>query len=451
MSQLTRGDILDRLAVGENLRGASLVRADLSELDLTRIDLTGANLRMADLSRSDMKESRLTSCSLSGATLNGTNLVGANLVEASLIGVLLKGGDLSRADLSGADLTGANLESAQLAGAYLVGAFLNETDLNRANLSGAFVRMAQMAGCILSGAVMEGADFSHADLSGVRFDGGSLVGATLAGANLSASTLLNCDLRNADLTGADLSGCNLTGAKLSGIKFSGVKLNDTWAEWVDLSADGKGEERATLIHVFANLMSNPLAQILIQGRVNDEAWAVILAHLCDFRSTHPNNSDVRMKAIHQGVSSSALYLEASSESSLVAYFTEFANIMGKGSEELLEKLDATGSGRDGGRPARSSGSLLASLNPLEQAINPEDPLDLQMGSHAEAMQSTEFWPSEKAIVILTGDRKIWLEAVSSESLTLRPPPGSLMGVDLIRGRFVTEEIRRQQQGSPVHR
>ncbi len=454
MSQLTRGDILDRLAVGENLRGASLVRADLSELDLTRIDLTGANLRMADLSRSDMKEARLTSCSLSGATLNGTNLVGANLVEASLIGVLLKGGDLSRADLSGADLTGANLESAQLAGAYLVGAFLNETDLNRANLSGAFVRMAQMAGCILSGAVMEGADFSHADLSGVRFDSSSLVGATLAGANLSASTLLNSDLRNADLTGADLSGCNLTGAKLSGIKFSGVKLNDTWAEWVDLSADGKGEERTTLIHVFANLMSNPLAQILIQGRVNDEAWAEILAHLCDFRSTHPTNSDVRMKAIHQGVSSSALYLEAGSESSLAAYFTEFATIMGKGSEELLVKLDsAASSNNDGGRAGRSSGSLLVSPNPLEQALNPEDPLDLQIGSHTEAMESTEFWSSEKAIVILTGDRRIWLESASSESLTLRPPPGSLMGVDLIRGRFVTEELRRQQQqqGSPVHR
>jgi hypothetical protein len=314
--------------------------------------------------------------------------------------------------------------------------------------------MAQMAGCILSGAIMEGADFSHADLSGVRFDGSSLVGATLTGANLSASTLLNCDLRNADLTGADLSGCNLTGAKLSGIKFSGVKLNDTWAEWVDLSADGKSEERATLIHVFANLMSNPLAQILIQGRVNDEAWAEILGHLCDFRVTHPNHPDVRMKAIHQGVSSSALYLEASSESSLAAYFTEFATIMGKGSEELLEKLDAAASGNhDGGRAERSSGSLIDSPNPLEAAINPEDPLDLQIGTHTEAMQSTDFWSSEKAIVILTGDRRIWLEAASSESLTLRPPPGSLMGVDLIRGRFVTEEIRRQQQqsGSPVHR
>jgi hypothetical protein len=163
---------------------------------------------------------------------------------------------------------------------------------------------------------------------------------------------------------------------------------------------------------------------------------------------------VRLKAIHQGVSSSALYLEASSESSLAAYFTEFANIMGKGSDELLEKLDAISPGsRDGARAGRSSGSLVPNSNPLEQAINLEDPLDLQMGSHAEAMQSTEFWTSEKAIVILTGDRRIWLEAASSESLTLRPPPGSLMGVDLIRGRFVTEEIRRQQQqqGSPVHR
>jgi uncharacterized protein YjbI with pentapeptide repeats len=455
MSQLTRGDILDRLAAGESLRAASLVRADLSAMDLTRIDLTGANLRMADLSGSDLKEARLTGCSLSGATLNEANLVGANLVEASLIGVLLKGADVSRADLSGADLTGANLESTRLEGAYLVGAFLNETDLSRADLSGAFVRMAQMAGSTLAGATLDGADLSHADLSGVRFDGCSMVGVTLAGANLSASTLSNCDLRNADVTGADLSGCNLTGAKLSGIKFSGVKLNDTWAEWINLSADGKGEERATLTHVFAGMLNKPLAEILIQGRVNDDAWAVILSHLCDFRSSHSASSDVKLKALQQGVNSSALYLEAGSETTLAAYFSEFAKIMGKGSDELIEKLDTVlpsekesrmhSSGSSNGR---ASASFLAANNPLDQALNLEDPLDLRSSSHAEAMQATDFWSAEKAIVILTGDRRVWLEAASGESLTIRPPHGSNVGIDLIRGRFVTEESRRQQQKQP---
>jgi uncharacterized protein YjbI with pentapeptide repeats len=423
-------------------------------MDLTRIDLTGANLRMADLSRSDLKEAKLTNCSLSGATLNQTNLVGSNLVEASLIGVLLKEADLSRADLSGADLTGANLEGSRLEGAYLVGAFLNETDLTKADLTSAFVRMAQMAGSILTGAILDGADLSQTDLSGVRFDGCSMVGTIFSGANLSASTLSNCDLRNADLSGVDLSGCNLTGAKLSGIKFNGVKLNDTWAEWVNLSVDGQGEDRATLTHVFAGMLSKPVGQILVQGRVSDDAWALILSHLCEFRSSHSGSADVRLKAIQQGVSSSALYLEASNESSLVDYFSEFAKIMGRGSAELLEKLETLSPGEKDGRQRQGSGngraapSFLSAQNPLDQALNLEDPLDLRASSHAEAMQATDFWPAEKALVILTGDRKVWIESASSESLTLRPPHGSTMGVDLIRGRFVTEESRRQQ---PIHR
>jgi hypothetical protein len=69
-----------------------------------------------------------------------------------------------------------------------------------------------------------------------------------------------------------------------------------------------------------------------------------------------------------------------------------------------------------------------------------------MGSPgSEALQSTPFWASEKAFVILTGNRRIWLEAASSESLTLRPPHGANTGIDLIRGRFVTDEQRRNRK------
>lgn len=453
MSQLTRGAILDRLAVGESLRGVNLVRADLSSLDLPRIDLTEANLRMADLSHANLRESRLGGCFLSGATLSEANLAGANMAAASLIGVALKNADLSGADLSGADLTGATLEGSRLVGAYLVGTFLNETNLHNTNLSNAFIRMAQISGSDLTGANLEGADLSQTDLSGVRFDGCSLMGATLTGANLSASTLVRCDLRGADLTGVDLSGCDLTGAKLSGIKFSNVKLNDTWAEWIDLGLDGRSENRASLAQVFVGIISKPLGEILVEGRVGDDIWALIISHICDFQSSNPQYADVRLKAIHQGISSSVLYLEAASEAGLVAYFSEFAEIMGKGSFELREKLETALADRGQelltARSYASNGSAAYNFTEadsieivgLEEAISLDDPLDLKTNSHAESLQQTDFWNREKAVVIISGNHRIWLESASSESLTLRPPHGPAMGLDLIRGRFVTDERR----------
>jgi uncharacterized protein YjbI with pentapeptide repeats len=446
MSQLSRGDILDRLAGGESFRGINLVRADLSAMDLARIDLSEANLRMADLSRADLTEARLTGCFLSGATLNEANLTGANIVEASLIGVLLKGADLSRADLSGADLTGAGLESARLVGAYLVGTFLNETNLSRADLTNAYIRMAQMAGSTLTGAMLESADLSHADLSGVRLDGCCLVGANLTGANLSASTLAGSDLRGADLTGSDLRGCNLTGAKLRGVKSYGAKLEDAWAEWVDLSADSSQEDRASLEEAFVGMVGRPVAQMIVEGRVSDSVWAVILSHLCEFQAMHPQNADVRLKAIHHGVSSSALYLEANSELSLAAYFAELVGMIGKGSMELAERLASSVADRrpdpQGSEAVPPSLLELFARESSDQQFNLDDPLGLMATSHVEALQRTAFWTSEKAIAILTGNRQLWLEAVSSESLTLRPPHGSAVGLDVVRGRFVIDDRRR---------
>lgn len=446
MSQISRGDILDRVASGESLRGLNLVRADLTGLDLTGIDLTEANLRMADMTRADLKDARLTGCSLSGAVLNQARLVGANLVEASLIGVMLKRADLSRADLSGADLTGASMVEAQLIGAYLVGTYLNETDLTGATLLGAYVRMAQMAGANLSLALLEGADLSNADLSGVRFDGSCLVGANLTGASLTAASFVGADLRGADLTGADLSGCNLTGAKLRGVKYKGAKLDDAWADWVDLSAGGS-PDRASLEEVFAGILGRPVAQVLIEGHVSDDVWAALLAHLCKFQTTRRDFSDVRLKAIYQGVSSCALYLEADRELSLAAYLAEFADVIGRGAVELFEKLAAAVSdyGNNSGA-AGSSGALeFPSRPPLDQLFDLEELLGRMGAPGSASLQGTSFWASEKAFVILTGSRRIWLEAASSESLTLRPPHGANVGIDLIRGRFITDEQRRNQK------
>lgn len=412
-------------------------------MDLARVDLAEANLRMADLNRADLREARLNGCFLSGAALNGAILVGANLIESSMIGAIMKDADLSRADLSGSDLTGANLQGAQLVGAYLVGTFLNETDLSGANLAGAFVRMAQMAGSNLAAASLESADISYTDLSGVRLDGCSLLGANLTGANLSGSTLKGCDLRGADLTGADLSGCNLTGAKLRDVKFAGVKLADAWADWVDMAIDGV-EDRASLEEVFVGILGKPVAQVLVEGPVGDDVWAVIVAHLCMFNTTHPSSADVRLRGIHQGLSSSALYLEAEHELSLAAYLSEFADMIGKGSLELFEKLAAAvaersdlGPGVSAPRLDSSSQTPSAWTGGLYQALS-------QLGAGVEVLQQTTFWASDKAVVILTGNRQIWLEATSNPSLTLRPPHGSAVGVDLVRGHFVTDELRRSR-------
>ena len=449
MSQLSRGDIIDRVTGGESLRGINLVRADLSGLSLARTDLAEANLRMADLTRVDLREARLNGSFLSGAILNEANLTGANLVEASLIGAIMKGADLSGADLSGADLTGASLEDSQLQGAFLVGTFLNETDLKNANLSGAYIRMAQMAGSNLTGAQLEGADLSNTDLSGVRLEGACLMNVNLTGANLSNSSLMFADLRGADLSDTNLSSCNLTGAKLRGIKFKGVKLEDAWAEWIDLSAAGN-EHRASIEEAFTGIIGKPFAQILVEGSVSDAVWTVILAHLCEFQATSPNHSDVRLKGIHQGASTSALYLEAERESSLGAYLRELAEIIGKGSPELFEKLAAVAAEPEG-QAAGSEGIFstpsravsFASQAEVEQNYRLNQVLDLTVAVRVEALQGTSFWNSEKAVLVLTGNRRVWLEVASGPLLTLRPPHGVGLGLDLINGRFVTEESRRK--------
>jgi uncharacterized protein YjbI with pentapeptide repeats len=440
MPQLSRGDILDRVARGEGLRGANLVRTDLSAMNLAQVDLAEANLRMANLNRANLREARLTGSFLSGAVLNETSLNGADMVESSMIGASLKCADLSGADLSGADLTGANLTGALLIGAYLVGTFLNETDLSGAILTGSFIRMAQMAGSNLSGASLENADISHTDLSGVRLDGCSLINANLTGANLSGSTLKGCDLRGADLSGADLSGCNLTGAKLRDVKFTGVKLADAWAEWVDLALEGS-EDRASLEEVFVGIIGKPVGQLLVEGRVGDDVWAVILAHLCAFQMTHPTNAEVRLRGIHEGISSSVLYLEADHELSLAAYLAEFADIIGKGSLELFEQL-ATAVAE---RSERSLGTSGFEYDTSQSSSPRQDDLDealTQLASRVEVLQKTAFWTSDKAVLILTGSRQIWLEATSNPSLTLRPPHGAAVGVDLVRGHFVTHKLRR---------
>lgn len=426
MSQLSKEEIIGRVASRVSLRGLNLLRADLAGANLGGADLVEANLRMANLENANLVDAGLTGSHLSGAILNGANLAGANLVEASLIGASIKGTDLCRVDLSGADLTGVSLAGSRLVGAYLVGAFLTESDLSRANLSGAFVRMAQMVGSNLSDAILDDADLSQADLAGVWLNGSSLVAANLAGANLPASCLTGCDLRGANLTGANLSGCNLTGAKLSRVVFEGARLDDAWADWVDASEEGNGQSRTRLEKVFGPVLSRPIAQVIVEGRIANETWAELLVHLCGFQESHPGQADVRLRAIHQGVSSSVLYLDADTELSLAAYLAELADIVGKGSLELFEKLATAVAGENG--PGKASAPAMAGAGvPAREGR-----------AGFDYSSRTDLGEREKAFVILTARREVWLEAASSEDLTLRPPRGSVGGLDVVRGRFILD-------------
>jgi hypothetical protein len=275
-----------------------------------------------------------------------------------------------------------------------------------------------MGGSNLTAATLEGADLSNANLSGACLDGCCLVKANLQGANLSASVLKGCDLRDADLSDADLTGCNLTGAKLNGIKCDGAKLADAWAEWVDLSPADKDEERAPMEEAFAGLVGRPFAQLLVEGHVGDEVWAAILAHLCAFREANSQHSAISLKAIHQGASSSALYLEAELEMSLAAYLAEFADIIGTGSLELFDKLASIVGGEgqhnvERRELAAGMGALALEVIQGEPGTTTEDRpsrvsqvVNSASEARIEILQGTEFWKAEKAIAILTGTRQV---------------------------------------------
>jgi hypothetical protein len=188
-----------------------------------------------------------------------------------------------------------------------------------------------------------------------------------------------------------------------------------------------------------------MLQILVEGQVGDDVWAEILSHLRQFQHCHPQHSDASLKAIHRGKSSSALFLEADHELSLAAYLSDFADIMGRGAVELFDKLaSAVGSH---GQQVHVDGAGFDS-GPLDpDSINL---LRRNAESRVEALERTAFWNAEKAVAILTGDRQVWLEVASSQSLTIRPPHGAALGLDMICGRFVTDNHASRRQQAPIN-
>ena len=86
---------------------------------------------------------------------------------------------------------------------------------------------------------------------------------------------------------------------------------------------------------------------------------------------------MKTRSITTGVNSSAIYLEADNEISLAAYFAEFADIMGKGSAELVERLIPAVA--DQSERERDSKELLPA--PLLKILDPQAALEelLQVG------------------------------------------------------------------------
>src|SRR5262249_60295558 len=117
--------------------------------------------------------------------------------------------------------------------------------------------------------------------------------------------------------------------------------------------------------------------------------------------------------------------------------------------ELFEKLAAAVAEQDdpGLKPGPLPPSTRSSLSGFVSQSSVAVPGGIahvggEVVSSLEALQRTPFWTSEKAVVILTSNRRLWLESSSDASLTLRPPHGATLGIDLVKGHFITDEIRR---------
>lgn len=231
MSELTRGQVIAKVAAGESLAGY-----DLRELDLHKASLIGAYLRKAylkraNLVRADLIGANLSEANLVGAKLRKACLRGANLRDANLIGV-----DLSGADLSGANLTGAKLIKADFSGANLSMVKLSGADLTMADLQGAKLNEAELCMVDFTGAKLVGAELMGADLSGANLLVAKLRWAKLNNAILKESNFDSANFADTDLSGADLSGVNLWNVNTSNWKIKGLRCdyvyNCKWS-WID--------------------------------------------------------------------------------------------------------------------------------------------------------------------------------------------------------------------------
>ena len=207
-AEMTREDVLARVAALAPGERVDFSKRRLSGLDLNGVNLAGADLRWARLNRTDLR---------------GANLRGANLDLAWLIEANLEGADLSGANLFSTQMRGAKLINATLLGARIV------ADLTNADASGARFDNADMAADMRN----QSMGLMRTVLRSASVDGASFRGAKLGRVDAEFASLRGADLRDADFSKAKLAGADLTGARVSGMIISGADVNS--ARLLDLS------------------------------------------------------------------------------------------------------------------------------------------------------------------------------------------------------------------------
>lgn len=247
--------IVERGALGDNLRYVFFGGQDLSRTSFLTSDLSLAVLSGATLTAATMDQTTLHHTDFSGADISTVSFSGATGDSANFEGVVLVRGSTSNPDhpalasLDGATLTKANFKGAKQVdspGGFAVGprfssATLTDADFTNADLTGVTATGAtldgatftaakfcfgQLDGSSFKGMSMDQADFSNAQVQRCDFEGAQLVGANFAGAQITDSSFKQAILTNADLSTVlpDTGTIDITGATLIATNLNGLDL-----------------------------------------------------------------------------------------------------------------------------------------------------------------------------------------------------------------------------------
>lgn len=257
---MTREQVLERYAAGQDFARRNLSGLDLSGLDLHGIDLRKAILEKTILAEANLEDARLdgamamgADCSkarLARAVMTGAVLAKAKFVKADLNDTNLSRVTLKEADLSGADLSGAKMRLLHAEKAVLKDAVLSDADVSLSlmascDLSGASFRNARLHKLVLRECSLDAADFRGATMKSTVLQGCHGQGVTFAGANMdNARITSNSSLPSADFQKVTLRHASFRESSLPDAAFPGASLDAACFEGCSLI-------RATLERVSA--------------------------------------------------------------------------------------------------------------------------------------------------------------------------------------------------------
>lgn len=217
--------IAERLAEGQDFRGA-----DLAGADLRGIDLSGLDLRATFFERCDLRGANLSGADLEGAVFTEANLEGADLTSARLNSANLSKSRLSGARLDGCSFEGSTLIQVALADASLRGSRFSqvtfiECDLQHADFTGALLADMQFLRGKADGIILENVRMARAAILQLSMKAGNF-----AAAHFERTTFAEVAAPAANFTKAVLSESGFLGdCDLSGGNFAGlVASSSSW-------------------------------------------------------------------------------------------------------------------------------------------------------------------------------------------------------------------------------